>query len=435
MVSVRHGSAKGRYCVVAETADRGGPGPAAATRPSPVAGHRAWPAPRRSPEPTWHRAKGTHAVIKRRLRAEDGRRGAEGRPGSPRGRRPGRRNAVRPVARAGVRADRGRAGGRAASRLAAAGGGAGRWRTAARPGAGRADTMGRSRERSGERAGERRRPRRRDGPGRAARAVPARGGPGGAAVERPSSRRRHGGAGPRVGRPRSRGRGVRRGTREPGAGPVVRRVRARPVRPGPVRLFFQVTGQAGQYRAMDPDGSLLAVAYAAATAAERAHARAAMLAAGDFRSSPAAIAVRASANCPTRNSVTSPNGTPSSENGTNRGRSSRICPSARAWSWCACSTRGGRRATTPVAACSPCCARRSRRTGRPRITGARPGRQGVRVAADGRRCDARRPSRFRTAGRARRGELAIRRCRSWPGPDRPVQNVGRYTGRDDDIEL
>jgi hypothetical protein len=47
-------------------------------------------------------------------------------------------------------------------------------------------------------------------------------------------------------------------------------------------LFYLVTGQAGQYRAMDPDGSLLALAYAAATADERAHARAAMLTAGDF---------------------------------------------------------------------------------------------------------------------------------------------------------
>ncbi|MFV2176421.1 hypothetical protein ACFHW2_02695 [Actinomadura sp. LOL_016] len=52
----------------------------------------------------------------------------------------------------------------------------------------------------------------------------------------------------------------------------------------PVRraLFFVLTGQAGQRRALDPDGSLFALAYAAATPDERARARKVLLATGDL---------------------------------------------------------------------------------------------------------------------------------------------------------
>ncbi|MEV5831427.1 hypothetical protein AB0L25_38255 [Spirillospora sp. NPDC052242] len=52
----------------------------------------------------------------------------------------------------------------------------------------------------------------------------------------------------------------------------------------PVRraLFFTATGQAAQHRALDPDGSLLALAYASATEDERARLREAMLAAGEL---------------------------------------------------------------------------------------------------------------------------------------------------------
>ncbi|MEV5831428.1 hypothetical protein AB0L25_38260 [Spirillospora sp. NPDC052242] len=47
-------------------------------------------------------------------------------------------------------------------------------------------------------------------------------------------------------------------------------------------LFFLITGQPEQYRALDPDGGLLSLAYAAASRDERARVREAMLAAGEF---------------------------------------------------------------------------------------------------------------------------------------------------------
>ncbi|WP_262401603.1 hypothetical protein, partial [Actinomadura sp. CNU-125] len=47
-------------------------------------------------------------------------------------------------------------------------------------------------------------------------------------------------------------------------------------------VFFLLTGQPGQYRAMDPDGSLLGLAYAAASRDERERVRQAMLTAGDL---------------------------------------------------------------------------------------------------------------------------------------------------------
>ncbi|MEV5831424.1 hypothetical protein AB0L25_38240 [Spirillospora sp. NPDC052242] len=47
-------------------------------------------------------------------------------------------------------------------------------------------------------------------------------------------------------------------------------------------VFFLLTGRPEQHRAMDPDGSLLSLAYASATDAERERMRTAMLAAGDL---------------------------------------------------------------------------------------------------------------------------------------------------------
>ncbi|MBE1530556.1 hypothetical protein [Actinomadura algeriensis] len=47
-------------------------------------------------------------------------------------------------------------------------------------------------------------------------------------------------------------------------------------------LFYVITGQAGQHRALDPDGRLLALAYASAAPAVRVRAREAMLASGEL---------------------------------------------------------------------------------------------------------------------------------------------------------